>query len=300
MKKLSAASFARARAFVARHARPLERAQLAREFDGAPARVVLDALAAFRNPDDGFGRALEPDLRLPDSSALATQTALDLLRELDAPDDEPLLRGALRWLEQRFDPEIPGWRAVPANVDSAPHAPHWAWALHRPGGSWDHVLIPGARILAHWSRWRRLAPREPMRALAHAVSAHVTKLTPPVGADTLVYAASVEDSALRARLRELARASVSRDPAEWSRYVAKPLKLAPLPDSPLVECLAAELPANLDWEIEHQCPDGSWLPSWDWQGQFPADWEVARREWQGEITLRTLRSLRAFGRIEGR
>ncbi|HXX47195.1 MAG TPA: hypothetical protein VEN47_03140 [Myxococcota bacterium] len=297
MKKLSAAAFARARLFICVHARPLERARLAHELEGGPGRSVLDALAAYRNPDGGFGHGLEPDFRLPDSSALATQTALDVLRELDVPAGDELVRGALAWLAERFDPELPGWRAVPPNVESAPHAPHWAWALHRPGGAWDPVLIPGARILSHWAHWRELAPPEPMRVLARAVREHVMKLTPPVGPDSLVYAASVEDDALRARLRELARASVSREPAEWTGYVAKPLKLAPLPDSPLAECLAAETALNLDWEIERQSGDGSWLPNWDWQGHFPAAWEVARREWQGEITLKTLRSLRAFDRI---
>jgi hypothetical protein len=104
---------------------------------------------------------------------------------------------------------------------------------------------------------------------------------------------------VRARVRELAVATVSRDPATWTDYVSKPLKLAPLPDSPLADVLRAEVQANLDWEIDQQADDGAWEPNWSWRGAFPADWEQARREWRGVLTLERLRSLRAFGRIEG-
>jgi hypothetical protein len=120
-----------------------------------------------------------------------------------------------------------------------------------------------------------------------------------LGVDTLHYAAAVENALSREKLRAAAVQAVARDPAAWTGYSAKPLRLAPAPDSPLAECLAREVAANLDWELEQQADDGSWLPNWTWQGRFPEAWELARREWQGELTLRALRSLRAFGRIDG-
>src|SRR5262245_52006055 len=113
MKKLSADAFRRARTFLTSHARPLERALFAHEFEGASAKPALDALTAFRNADGGFGRALEPDLRTPGSNALHVMTGLDVLRELHAKDTEPLVRGAIGWLVEQYDPAIPGWRCVP-------------------------------------------------------------------------------------------------------------------------------------------------------------------------------------------
>jgi hypothetical protein len=299
MKKLSAAAYRRASDFLRRRARPLEQALFAHEFEGAPASAVLGALRAFRNADGGFGRALEPDLRMPASSVLATSTALDALRELGAGDDEPLVRDALAWAVARFEPEVPGWRYVPADVDAFPHAPWWSWELHRPGGPWDHLVNPGARLLSQLSHWPRLAPRPLVESLGRAFEKHVTALTSEVGGDSLHYAVQVDNERTRAKLRELAVATVIRDPAAWTSYCAKPLKLAPLPDSPLAECLASEIARNFDWEIDQQAADGSWLPNWDWQGHHPGEWPAARREWQGEVTLRTLRSLRAYGRIEG-
>jgi len=157
---------------------------------------------------------------------------------------------------------------------------------------------PGARFLSHLSHWHRLAPRRLVESLSRAFEKHVMALTGDVGGDSLGYAAQVENHATRAKLRELALATVIRAPAAWASYCAKPLKLAPRPDAPLAECLAPETALNLDWEIDRQAPDGAWLPNWDWQGDHPEHWELARREWQGELTLRALRSLRAYGRLE--
>jgi hypothetical protein len=298
MKRLPTEKFQRARAFLFAHARPLERARFAHEFLGAPASAVLDELAKFRNADGGFGHALEADLRMSDSHVLATATALDVLVELGASHSEPLVKRAFTWLAERFDPEVPGWRCVPENVDSYAHAPHWSWELHKPGGPWPHLVIPGAWLLFHFRRWPALAPRPILETLEPAVAAHLRGLTGPIGPDSFFYAARVAAGPALAHLRALATREVTRDPSAWLTYSAKPLRLAPTPDSPLAECLASETAANLDWEIDHQAPDGSWLPNWDWQGRAPADWEVARREWQGELTLRALQSLRAYGRLE--
>jgi len=69
-------------------------------------------------------------------------------------------------------------------------------------------------------------------------------------------------------------------------------------NSPLNAGLAALVTENLDCELEQQGADGAWSPNWNWQGHLPAEWQIARREWQGELTLRMLRSFRAFGRLE--
>ena len=50
--------------------------------------------------------------------------------------------------------------------------------------------------------------------------------------------------------------------------------------------------------VREQTTDGSWAPTWSWADEFPDVWPVARREWQGVLTLDALRTLRAFGRLE--
>ena len=91
---LTPASFSRAREFLLQRARPLERALFRFHFENAPAAEVRRALAAFQNEDGGFGRALEPDFRLPASSAIATSLAFRHLREAMVPARDPMVRAA--------------------------------------------------------------------------------------------------------------------------------------------------------------------------------------------------------------
>ncbi|MEX2204635.1 MAG: hypothetical protein WEF50_00230 [Myxococcota bacterium] len=299
MKKLSAPSFRRARDFLLTQARPLERALFAHEFEAGPRGAVLEALAPFQNADGGYGHALEPDVRLPASSAIATLTGLDVLREIAAGSEELPVRRALAWVVQEYDAALPGWRSVPPAVDDFAHARHWSWDRHAPGAAWPHLLVPGARLLSHLQHWRALAPPELVADAGVALRAHVETLTPPVFGDGLHYASTVDEPRLRTKLCRLALESVNTNPAEWGGYVNKPLKLAPLPESPFADVLAGPVSTNLDYEIEQQPSDGGWEPNWSWQGAYEAEWQVARREWRGELTLKTLRSLRAYGRIEG-
>jgi hypothetical protein len=62
--------------------------------------------------------------------------------------------------------------------------------------------------------------------------------------------------------------------------------------------LEGSVARNLDFEIEHQSPDGSWRPNWTWYGTYAETWPIAEQEWSGVLTLQTLQTLRAFVRLE--
>src|SRR5215211_5959460 len=61
---------ARAEEFIWSNARLLERRLFAHLFKGAAAEPVHAALRAYQNADGGFGNALEPDKRCPDSQPI--------------------------------------------------------------------------------------------------------------------------------------------------------------------------------------------------------------------------------------
>ena len=304
--QLSHAAYRRARGFLLERARPLERALFLRDYEDGSGSAVIDALAAFRNRDGGFGHGLEPDLRLPSSSVLATNHALRMLHEIGAPPDHPFVSGGIAWLLGAYEPALGTWRSVPPEAEQHPHADHWKWALHADGGPWPRAVLPRAEILAQLHRWECCVPARFLADLDRRFLADLAGLDASIGADAIAACeALVQTQAAPARLREataqrvreLGGAMVSRDPAAWSGYVAKPLKLAPRPGSTLAASLAAEVSRNLDWEIEQQAADGSWLPNWSW-GAYPEAWQQARLEWQGDLTLQALRALRAWGRIE--
>ena len=75
MKRLTQAAFQRAKTFVKEQGRDLDRRLLSYYFEGGSDVSVLAALAVYQNDDGGFGHGLEPDLRTPASSVIATTVA---------------------------------------------------------------------------------------------------------------------------------------------------------------------------------------------------------------------------------
>src|ERR1700735_1429295 len=100
---LSAKSFASAKDFVNRTGRPLERERLRFHFEHGSADDVNEALAKFQNPDGGFATYLESDSRWTGSSPNGTRVALKILTEVRAPDQDPHVQAAVKYLLANFD-----------------------------------------------------------------------------------------------------------------------------------------------------------------------------------------------------
>jgi hypothetical protein len=303
MLTLSSAALDRARAFILVHARPLERALYAYHFESGSTQAVFEALAAYQNPDGGFGRGLEPDIRLPDSSAIATTVALQILRELDAASDYPLVQGAMRYLLSIYDADHQAWPIIPPNVDDAPHAPWWTY---KPDLA-HHLSNPRPEIMGYCIQYADLVPAALRETLLESILAHVMTLPDKVDAhdDLLCYVRLADTAGLpesvRDRLLEklagMINETASCDPVFWDGYVLRPLKVVQSPESPFRLVLNGALSTNLDYEIEHQGEDGAWWPYWSWGDTYPDEWPVVEREWKGVLTLEMLKTLRNFGRL---
>jgi hypothetical protein len=311
MKQLSQAAFERARQFCKTRARPLDRAVFELRFEAAPVNRVLVELARFANEDGGFGHALEPDLRTPTSSALATALGLRLLAEMGCSARDPLVCGAVRFLLTTFVPEKQVWRVAPYDTNAYPHAPWW----HDDHGSLadtfdDFQVIPRAQILSLLHRYAALVPADWLAGVTEQTVADIEAMDTRAfdgGGDTLRFALDLtEEQAVPARFRErlayklraAAPAVVSQDPGEWQQYCAPPLKIAPRPECAVADLFSESLQTHLDYVIEHQSAEGSWDPAWTWDDSYPDVWVQARQEWRGHLTGETLTTLRAYGRIE--
>ena len=310
MKQLTRQAFHRAHQFLETQARPLERALFNHRFEHAPAESVLIELARFQNDDGGFGRALEPDLRTPSSSALATGIGLHILKDLKCAADHPLVRSAVGYLLATFDEQAGVWRVVPHDANEYPHAPWW----HDEDGGLartfdDFLIIPRAELVGLLHHFSADVPAGWLDEVTERTVTDVekTECLGTGGGSDLIYTLNLAETPelpihfrerLRARIRAATPAVVSRNPQEWDSYVITPLKLAPSPDSMVADLLGEILPLHLDYQIEHQSPEGTWDPVWSWGDFYPQVWEQARREWRGHLTLETLTVLQAFGRIE--
>jgi hypothetical protein len=309
VKQLSQAAFERARDSIKTQARPLDRALFEYRFEQAPTESVLARLAHFQNGDGGFGHGLEPDVRTPASSALATGIGLRLLKELGCPADHPMVRQAVEFLLATFDASSKVWRVVPTHTNEFPHAPWWHDESESLARTFDGFrIIPRAEIVGLLYHYATLVPTEWLNDVTESTVAcleTVEKLGTG-GGDDIVYALSLAEteelpehltSRLVTRIRGVTPNVVSRDPQQWSSYCIAPLKLATSPRSIVADLLGEALQAHLDYQIEHQTPEGTWEPTWNWGKFYPEAWEQAKQEWRGSLTLDTLTTLRAFDRI---
>src|SRR5262245_63187660 len=274
--------------YLAANARVLERRHFGRVFRDGGALPVRDAVAAYLNPDGGFGHALEPDGRCPGSQPIAIEFGLRALHEADAWDDG-LAEGAGEWLAAHGPGVCGAWFVGPSPA-GWPHAPWWvpedgappslistgliAGTLHARGIK--HPWLDGATALL-WSRIDSLTSAGPydMRGMLRFLD-HVP--------DRDRARAAAE------RLGPMILDLVPLEPGSAGE-VMTPLDFAPLPDSVARELFGpAVIGAHLGHLAASQLDDGGWM--FNWLAWSPR----AEREGRGAVTMAPLHVRRANGR----
>jgi hypothetical protein len=277
--------------FLAANARVLDRRRYERLFAGGGAQPVRDAVAAYRNPDGGFGQALEPDGRAAASQPAAVELALRILHETDVWDGD-LAVGACAWLEATA-PAGGGAAFVDPGLDIWPHAPWWVPEEGRPAS----LIITG--LIAGTLHARKV--RHPWLDRATGVMwSRIAQLSEPTGygmLGVLRFLQYVPDRdralAVFGQIAPLITDSgiVTLDP-DAPGEVHSPLDFAPRPDS-LGRALfdEATIKAHLDHLAHAQLDDGGW--TFNWLAWSPA----AERDWRGYLTVDALSVLHANGRL---
>jgi hypothetical protein len=280
--------------FITATARLLDRHRAQLAVGGGEPAAALTVLGGYRNPDGGFGWALEPDARAPDSQPVAALHAFEVLEEV-APVTSPLATGLLDWCDAVA---LPGGAlpfALPGGA-SAGSAPMWASVDPTAPSLHMTAVVLG---IAH-----RVGQHDP------AVAAHpwlgratdwslqeIAALDGPRHAIEFRYVLALLD-ALDAH-DELARLGAHL-PREGTIAVAggkpdeamRPLDFSPEPGRPLRALIdPGAIEADLDRLGAEQHDDGGWDVDW-------AHWSPAGAlEWRGWATVRALRILRANGRL---
>ena len=310
MKLLSQAAFKRARLFLHDRARPLDKALFKYRFENASSQQVIAELGKYQNSDGGFGHGLEPDMRTPGSSSLATGLGLQILKEVGCSSEHPMVRRAIDYILENYNQQLAGWRVVPVDANEYPHAPWW----HDDNGSLAEVfdgfrIIPRAQIAGLLVDYSDLVLESWLDELLRTTVDHIVNVNKlgTGGGDDLVYASQLAETkglpedlrkTLRERILLVTPRVISRNPDEWGSYSITPLKVAPSPDSIAADTIHDEIEMHLDYQIDNQSPEGFWRPTWSWGDLYPDVWKQVEVQWQGHLTLETLTSLRDYDRIE--
>ena len=271
-----------ARRFVTLHARLIDR----RRMDGDPA-LIRSALAAYRNPDGGFGY-LEPDLPDPASQPITALAALEVLHEIGAAPDDPLMVDVAGWLETVTHTDGGLDFVLPYDADAIPHAP-WmtppaertsslhmtaavAAAAHRagmgagPGRTWlDHLdPRPGYEWKYVIDFLDAVADRERAAPVLDTVA------TTLAGRESIPVAGGTEGEVITAL-------TAAPTPGHLGRTLFD----------------RAAIERQLDELERGQQDDGGW--TFDW-----LHWDDAVAwAWRGKLTVDALRTLATNGRLAG-
>lgn len=288
-----------ARKFIYSSARLLDRMRFAYHFENGSKEQVLSALRPYQNADGGFGNALEPDMRCPQSQPVTTETALMVIKEVEGWDSD-IMDGVLSYLKG-ITLGNGGFPRATTAVNDYPHAPWWTTEQDgipslNPTGSIIGMLL-GQRVRTGflnedwfaknisflWNCFENSVPgdfHDAAQWMSFLVNVEV------LGPDD-------RGTKYRAVLDEwLAGLNGIEKNPHAEGYVHKVLDYAPAPDSYASRLIQPEeLELHLDWMIGNQKEDGGWDIS------FPAVSSAGHQEWRGWLTVENLKTLRAYGRI---
>jgi hypothetical protein len=274
--------------FVHTNARLLDRHRLAVLLRGAPVDPVLDALRAYRNPDGGFGHALEPDIRDPASQPACAYHGLDVLAGVDALGD-PLVAGVAAWVAETANPD----GGVPFVLPTAADHPRAPWMQPSSGGSFlTYALAAQLRQagsedpwLARATDWCWAELESGARLSANGVKFALDFL------DTAPDESRANAAIERLRPRIEADGSIAVEGGVEDERIT-PLALSERPDSRSRALFTEEqIEADLDRLESEQQDDGGWM--FDFLAWSPGQ----TVEWRGALTLWVLFTLHAHGRL---
>jgi hypothetical protein len=279
-------------AFMATHARVVDR----RRFELLTGRTdpvaVLAALDGHRNPDGGYGWGMEPDLRAPESQPAGALHAFEVLEDI-APATSPRAAELCDWLASVTLPDGGLPFALPVSV-TAGTSPWWAGA--DPKESSLQITSVTAAV-AH-----RVAATDPAVAahpwLAKATDyclAAIDALDERPFAYVLAFSIRFLDAVhdTRPEAAELLRRLGSYIPPDGEIQVVEgemlhPLDVAPFPNRPArtlftPEVIAADL-ARLAAGIQD---DGGWTVD------HPSSSPAGALDWRGHTTVKAVKILQA-------
>jgi hypothetical protein len=290
---------AAAEAFIAAHARVLDRRRFQLLTGTADPGTVLAALDAYRNPDGGYGWGLEPDLRSPESQPGAALHAFEVVDDI-APTTAWQAVALCDWLASVSLPDGGLPFALPV-TNPAGCAPFWAQADPTVSSlqitavvtaTAHRVAVHDAAVAAH--PWLDLATSYCLAAI-QAIDERPAAMELAFAMQLLdaVYDTHPEAAALLQGLAAKVPANgVLHVEGGLEEETMRPLDFAPTPDRPVRALFASQVIATeLQRLIDQQHDDGGWVV--DFASYSPA----AALEWRGYMTVHAISILQRNHRL---
>ena len=282
--------------------RELEKARYDYFFSDGKSENIVDELKKYQNEDGGFGNALESDIRMPNSSAIATSVALQIMNEIKYENCEDFLDKTIQYLENTFNYDEHRWYAVPSKVNEFPRAPWWDFDEEKNMTVIDYSFgNPTAEILGflleHKDKLKRINIEEEKD---YTINQFIGKEN--YNSEHEVYSylgmynklSDKDKNWIKPYLDEAIISLVTYDQAKWGEYVPQPVHfLQIVDDKEYFGIKREELLKNLEYISQNIRKDGYMKINFEW-GRMPKEFEKAKNEWIGVFTLQALLALDKF------
>ncbi|WP_407453780.1 hypothetical protein [Methanobrevibacter sp.] len=299
-------TFEKARAFMYRNARPLDLARFQYHFENGSKEAVLNILSYYQNEDGGFGHAVEADCWNPNSIPLHSNTASEIIREIDVMDSQqPVIQGLLKWYESGKHFNGKSWEITVESNNDYPHAPWW----HTESVSSCHTDYNGTAQIAGFIARYADKGSDIFKLGVRIANEAIEALSPDEIRDMHTCVCYMRMAELFEKgkatehipfdeLKEKLHISINKlivtDTSKWSGYVCQPSCFINSKESEYY--LANKEIA--DYECKHiintQLADGSWNIGWTWGGNYPDEWAISKNWWKGQWIIQNLLYLKGF------
>lgn len=285
-------NFNQAENFVWRHGRLLERRVFEYIFQGGSKNNVLTSLKAYQNDDGGFGNAIEPDLRAPDSHPLYMEFALRVLYDCKIRDEE-LSQRACEYISKNADLQ----KGIPAIFSSSanyPRAEHWN-NLSSTEPSFSRLT--GLVGLLSWQGIEDSWLDKATEICLHDISSRIYDDAHTILTSFLLLESLPQTEYIQGLYKKLSKELITsrfmRLDATSTDYGLSPLEFAQSSDSYCRGIFSDETILDHLKVLESlQDDDGGWQIEWEPPG------ETARLEWRAYKTLKSLMILKSYNKSE--
>ncbi len=263
--------------------------------------AILESLESYQNEDGGFGHGLEPDVQADVSSVLATNLALEILKEVDdCPAKEAMFKKAVWFLESKFDAKRHQFEFVPDEIQNFPHADWWndpsVFGYFNPTPEVFAFLYKEKQYL------KTIDIEKELDVMIEAIQSDTfTQCDQEHSIYAVVKLFRVLDEPRKALVKETVSDAIRRticlDEAQWPIYAAQPYKFFANPDDLLANEYAEALERNFAYLKSIFDKDHIWWPDWQWTQFETLFEEKVKFDWLGGLTMERLKAFDGFGHL---
>ncbi len=286
--------------FVEKNGRKLDYLLIRSLFEKGLDKEILFELLKYRNEDGGFGNALEPDAHLPQSSVLATNVAVSILKDIVVEED--IIKGIIEFYISKFDSKTETFEFLPESVNDYPRAIWWNFDIKEEVNRFN----PTPEVLGFILKNKHLTDFNIVLYVDNMIKDILARQS-EYEADHSLYSVirfydyldETKQTLIVGGINSAIRKAMVLDESKWKEYVPQPFNFIVSKDHNLYEEYESILNKNLEYLIQSCSENSVWYPSWEWYQFSDIFNSTTRNMWMGYLTYEKLKVLIEFKKIKG-